>query len=567
MVTTFQELGLNPALLNTLTELGYAHPTPIQAAAIPALLDGRDVLGQAQTGTGKTAAFTLPMLQHLEADGLQVLILTPTRELAIQVSEAVYRYGEHLGVKVLPVYGGQAYERQERRLQRGVHVVVGTPGRTLDLIRKRTLDVSKVRFMILDEADEMFKMGFIDDIETILNATPAETRQTVLFSATFSDPIRKLTKKYMRNPLYISIENEEVTSDNTTQRYYMVQEKDKVAALCRVLEVEPIHNTLIFTRTKTGAAQLAETLVERGYPASAIHGDLAQQERERIVGRFRDGHLNILVATDVMGRGVDIPEVSHVINYDIPMLPIEYVHRIGRTGRAGRSGAALTFVTTRDRHTIRRIEEFIERRIEKGKMPSREDVLKSRDERFKDLIVKQIESGVDENYGDLIDGLVEMGYTPDQVIVAAVQMLREREFQYPLEEIQSVSDQREKPANRFDRKREYESRDSRGGSGSGNNNRNRDRDGKPKSGGGGKRHNDENMVRLRIDLGRSSGVKPADVIYTVASTANIPGKVIGAIDIQKEITFVDVPADHVQTVLSKMKNGKLRGQNVTLTRV
>ena len=561
MVQTFQELGLHPTLLDTLTELGYVNPTPIQAAAIPALLDGRDVLGQAQTGTGKTAAFALPVLHHLDPDGLQVLVLTPTRELAIQVSEAIYRYGKNLGVKVLPVYGGQPYERQERRLQKGVQVVVGTPGRTLDLIRKRMMDVSKIRFMILDEADEMFKMGFIEDIETILGATPAETRQTILFSATFSDPIRRLVKQYMRNPLQVNIENEEVTGDNIAQRCFMVDEKDKIVALCRVLEVEPIQNTLIFTRTKMGAAQLAETLVERGYPASAIHGDLAQTERERILGRFRSGHLKILIATDVMGRGVDIPEVSHVINYDIPMLPIEYVHRIGRTGRAGRNGEAFTFVTNRDRHTLRRIEEFIDRRIDKGKLPSREDVLKSRDEQFKNLIIKQIESGVDENYAGVIDSLVEMGYSPDQVIIAAVQMLREREFQYPLEEIKSVQERYEKP-NRYERGQERKG-DSRRNSSNGRE-RGNDRDRKGK--GGKRQHNDENMVRLRMDVGRSSGVKPGDVIFTVASAANIPGKVIGAIDIQKETTFIDVPQDHVNTVLSKMKNGKLRGQNVTLTR-
>lgn len=552
LTNTFQELGLHPTLLDTLTDLDYVNPTPIQAAAIPALLDGRDVLGQAQTGTGKTAAFTLPVLHHLDPEGLQALILTPTRELAIQVSEAVYRYGKRLGVKVLPVYGGQSYDRQQRRLRKGVQVVVGTPGRTLDLIRKRVMDVSKVRFMIMDEADEMFKMGFIEDIETILGATPADTRQTLLFSATFSPAIRKITKKHMRNPLDVSIEDEEVTGDNIALRYFMVRDKDKVAALCRVLEVEPIQNTLIFTRTRMGAAKLAETLLERGFSASAIHGDLAQNERERIVGRFRDGHLTILVATDVMGRGVDIPEVSHVINYDIPQMPIEYVHRIGRTGRAGRNGEAITFVTNRERHTLRKIEQFIERRITKAQLPSRDDVLKSRNTQFEQALVKQIESGLDENYAAVIDSLVEKGYTPDQVIVAAVQMLREREFQYPLEDVQSVSEK----SSRYDRKQ----RDYKDGK---SNNGGRDRNRKQR---GSKRHNDENMVRLRMDVGRSSGVKPGDVIYSVASTANIPGRVIGAIDIQKETTYIDVPEDHVNSVLRRMKSGKLRGQNVTLTR-
>ena len=552
MSNTFRNLGLNSHLLETLETLGYAEPTPIQAEAIPHLLDGRDVVGQAQTGTGKTAAYTLPIMQQLESDDLQVLILTPTRELAIQVSEAVYRYGNKVGVRVLPIYGGSSYDRQQRRLHKGVQVVVGTPGRTKDLIEKGMLKLHNIRFVVLDEADEMLKMGFIDDVEAILSATDADTRQTILFSATFTDQIRKIAKRYMHDAIHIEIESEEVTSEHIEQRYYMVQERDKLAALCRILEVEDRDNTLIFTKTRVGAAELAENLADRNYGAIAIHGDLAQNERERILRKFRTGQLSILVATDVVGRGVDISDISHVINYDLPPLAIEYVHRIGRTGRAGRSGQAISLITPQQRYTLRKIEAYIEKPLAKEKLPSREDALRSRENHFSAKIMAQIEATTKPD--GLLDELEKSGYSVEQIISGMVQMLRDNEKHYELEEIKAVEEKSERRERNRSRGRDRQN-DSR-------------ENGKTSHRRGGRRRekgrHEEGMVRLHIAVGRSNGIRPGDVVYSVASHANIPGHVIGAIDIRQNETFVDVPEVHVAAALKDSKNARIRGQAMNL---
>jgi ATP-dependent RNA helicase DeaD len=544
MSLSFQDLGLIPELLETVAELGYVDPTPIQAEAIPHLLTGRDVMGQAQTGTGKTAAFTLPMLQHLTPRGLQVLILAPTRELAIQTAEAVYRYGSKLDVRVLPIYGGQPYSRQVRRLEKGVQVVVGTPGRTLDLIRQKALDLRQVRYVVLDEADEMLKMGFIEDVEAILSATDARTRQTTLFSATLPDAIRRLAGTYMHDPLHIAIQAEEVTVENVTQRYYVMRESDKIAALSRLLESEDLKNTLVFARTKVGAAELAETLIVRGYPAEAIHGDLPQAERERILRRFRDGHLTILVATDVVARGVDIPDVSHVINFDIPQLAIEYVHRIGRTGRAGRGGDAITLITPRERGRLRQIEDYIHKPIAKGKLPSRETVLRRRDDQFKAQITGQIEADVSEAEYALLDELIRLGYAPHEIAAAAIKLLRSREANRPLEEIRTAEE--EQPKHRQNDRNDKTTT---------KRHQKRDRNG-----------HEPGMVRLYMDIGRSNGVRPADIVYSIASQADIPGRAIGAIKIRQDETYLDVPEAHVDAVLHAMEHGKIRGRSATLVR-
>lgn len=549
MQPSFEDLGLNPELLTTVTDLGYVAPTPIQAAAIPHLLDGRDVIGQAQTGTGKTAAFSLPILHHLDRHGLQALILTPTRELAIQTAEAIHRYGNQLGVRVLPIYGGQPYERQMRRLEKGVQVVVGTPGRTLDLIRQGALDLSDVRFVVLDEADEMLKMGFIEDVETILSETDANTRQTTLFSATLPDAIRKLAGNYMNDPLVVAVAPETITVENVTQRFYMVREGEKIAALCRLLEVEDLKNTLIFARTKAGAAELAETLIARGYPAEAIHGDLPQAERERILTRFRHGQLTILVATDVVARGVDIPDVSHVINFDIPQLSIEYVHRIGRTARAGHSGEAITIISPAQRYALRRIEEFIHKPITRAELPSREEVLARRHELFTSMLLNQANSDEFEQEGALIDEFVAMGYPPELIAAAAIRLLRAHEAQRPLEDIQAIKDFKDPSQRRFDRRN------------SDNGDRPRSRSSKRDRLG-----NEAGMVSLWMNLGHTSGIRPADVIHSIATAANIPGKSIGVIDIRKSETYLDVPEVHADAVLHAMKNGKIRGRDLKLVR-
>ena len=540
MTVSFDDLGLIPALVHTVTELGYVEPTPIQQAAIPHLLAGHDVMGQAQTGTGKTAAFTLPILHHMEPDGLQALILAPTRELAIQTAEAVYRYGSQLGVRVLPVYGGQPYSRQVQRLQKGVHVVVGTPGRTLDLIRQRALDLRQVRYVVLDEADEMLTMGFIEDVEAILSATDAHTRQTALFSATLPDPIRRLAGEYMRDPVLVAIASEEVTVENTSQRYYVVRESEKVAALSRLLEVEDLKNTLIFARTKAGAAALAETLIARGYPAEAIHGDLSQPDRERILRRFRAGQLTILVATDVVARGVDIPDVSHVINFDIPQMAIEYVHRIGRTGRAGRGGDAITLITPAQRNHLRQIENYTRKPITSAKLPSRESVLRRREDQFKAQVIDLVETTADfdAEYA-LLGGLLDMGYAPAEIAAAAIRLLRAQEAERPLEEIRPAKEQ-------------YEPREQR--------------EAKPRRSKRDRNGYEPGMVRLYLDKGRSNGVRPADIVYSIASEAKIPGRSIGAITIRQYETYLDVPEAHVDRVLRAMQHGKIRGQSITLVR-
>jgi ATP-dependent RNA helicase DeaD len=549
MSNPFETLGLRPELVQVTLELGYEEPTPIQTRAIPALLEGRDVLGQAQTGTGKTAAFALPMLNGMDfqARGVQTLVLVPTRELATQVSEAIFQYGKHLGVRVLPIYGGQSYTRQISRLERGVHVVVGTPGRLLDLIEKRALDLSTVNYLVLDEADEMLDMGFFEDVENIVSNTPAE-RQTALFSATMPAEIRRLAENYMHEPVTVTIQQKTMTVPQTEQRYYLVHENSKLAALCRLLEVEDMTSTLVFTRTKMGAAELAETLLNRGYSAEALHGDLTQDVREIVLRRFRGGHLKILVATDVVARGVDIEGVSHVINYDAPYDSEDYVHRIGRTGRAGRSGIAITLITPREQRRIKMIESFTKQQIPHAKMPGTDEVYARRDQLFVeklDTAMKGDDLGHDLK---LARQLVESGCDPIEVAAAAMRLARAAEARRPVEDVREARPGDDRPRNSFDRPRR-----GMGGKPAG-----RQPEGKFEPG----------MVRLLLDVGKSHGIRPADVVGTIASEAGIPGRAIGAIDIRTHQTFVDVKDIHVDKVLNQMgRGGKfMRGHAIKLVR-
>jgi ATP-dependent RNA helicase DeaD len=412
-----------------------------------------------------------------------------------------------------------------------------------------------VRYVVLDEADEMLKMGFIEDVEAILSATDTQHRQTTLFSATLPDEIRRLASTYMHDPQLIAIQAEEVTVENVTQRYYVVRESDKIAALSRLLESEDLKNTLIFARTKVGAAELAETLIARGYPAEAIHGDLPQAERERILHRFREGLLTILVATDVVARGVDIPDVSHVINFDIPALAIEYVHRIGRTGRAGRGGDAITIITPNQRYHLRQIEAYTRKSITKAKLPTREAVLQRRADQFRTLITGQIESDALEVEYATLDDLIRLGYAPHEIAAAAIKLLRRHEDARPLEDIRvleeetSRKDKRDRA--RADRNRDYDRKHDHP--------RDRKREHGPAS-------HEAGMVRLYMDAGRSNGLRPADIVYGIASQSNIPGRSIGAINIRKYETYLDVPEAHVDAVLDAMRHGKIRGQSVTLVR-
>jgi ATP-dependent RNA helicase DeaD len=401
----FAALGLSGPILHALRQVGYETPSPIQAECIPRLLAGVDLLGQAQTGTGKTAAFALPILSRLELTPprLQALVLTPTRELGIQVAEAFQRYATGLpNFRVLPIYGGQSYGPQLSALNRGVHVVVGTPGRIIDHLERGSLDLSNLRFLVLDEADEMLRMGFIDDVETILRKTPA-TRQTALFSATLPAPIRRIAQTYLRDPVEVTISAKTRTADNIRQRYWLVNGLHKLDALTRILEAEPFEAMIIFTRTRQATDELAERLQARGYAAAAINGDIQQAQRERTIGALRDGKIDILVATDVAARGLDVERVSHVINYDVPTDSESYVHRIGRTGRAGRSGEAILFIAPRERGLLKIIERATRQPIELMVLPTIKQVNDSRVARFKQAIRDVLASEELDVYQRVID--------------------------------------------------------------------------------------------------------------------------------------------------------------------
>lgn len=550
MSNDFSMFELHPQVLQAVTDLGYEVPTPIQERAIPALLAGRDVLGQAQTGTGKTAAFALPLLHNLDTSvrGVQGLVVTPTRELALQVSKAMYEYGRLRGVRVLAVYGGQSYDRQISRLERGVDIVVGTPGRMLDLINRGVLDLSAVRYLVLDEADEMLSMGFVEDIEAILRETPPE-RQTALFSATLPDPIRRLAERYMRSPEAIAVNPERVTVAETEQRHYLVYEDDKLAALMRLLELETVTGALIFTRTKVKAAEVAEELVARGIQAEALHGDLTQAARETVLNRFRQKRLTFLVATDVAARGLDIEGISHVINFDLPLDAEAYVHRIGRTGRAGRTGVAITLLTPREKQGLRRVEAYTLQPVPRAKLPSAEDVVAHREAQF----VQQLEAELaraDSAAANIVQRLCEAGHTPEAVAAAAIRLARAQEQQRPIEAVAEI--QPYLPANR----RIPQARDVRAHD-------DRSRDASPREFRN-KRDRESGMVRFILNAGKAQGIRPGDIVGAIAGEADIPGRAIGAIDIQERHTFVDVAEKHAAKVFKRMQHFRMRQHRLTL---
>ena len=443
MNNEFSQLNLHPELVQAVTARGYTSPTPIQSAVIPVMLDGHDVLGQAQTGTGKTAAFALPILQRLTPGqgAVQALVLAPTRELAMQVSHAIFEYGRFHGASVLPVYGGQPYERQIRRLQKGVDIVVGTPGRLLDLMRQKALDLSQVRTVVLDEADEMLSLGFIEDIEAILQRTPA-ARQTALFSATLPAAIKQLAGKYMREPQSIAIERKQLTVESIEQRYYLVHEGDKLAAMTRLFEAEVISRALIFTRTRVATSDLADALTARGFPADALHGELGQQARERILARFRQNQCQVLVATDVAARGLDIDDISHVFNYDLPQDPEVYVHRVGRTGRAGKAGIAISLWTPRERWRLQQIESYTRQPITRATLPTVEEIQAQREARLLEQMTVWMRRGRYRREWELVTELVENGHEPLEIAAAALKLAHGEERQRPIMTVREVVEER-----------------------------------------------------------------------------------------------------------------------------
>ncbi len=553
-MTTFQDLNLSEPILRAVTELGYEEPTPIQAQSIGLMLAGEDMIAQAQTGTGKTAAFALPIIEQLDtqAEGVQALILTPTRELAVQVADAIAAYGKHNRIRALPVYGGQPIDRQLRALRRGVHIVVGTPGRLMDHLERGTLALDTLRTLVLDEADEMLNMGFIDDIEFILQKVPDNT-QMALFSATMPKEIVKLAEKHLENPQRVTIESEEMTVPQIRQIYYEVGGRNKIEALTRILDIEMPTSAIIFCRTKAMVDELGEKLLARGYAAELLHGDLSQAMRDRVMKRFREEQVELLVATDVAARGLDIDHVSHVINFDIPLDPEAYVHRIGRTGRAGRSGVAITLVTPRERRMLRTIEKMTGASIQRLRLPTIADVVVRRREAFKDTLRELISDHEDD--GTLAQYLIlaeELGeeYSPVDVAAAAFKLLLaepDLEAEDPLsapepEEEYGRRDRRDRGSRRDRRSSRESSRTPRGRS-----------------------FREEGMTRLFVDVGREQGVRPADIVGAIANESGLPGRAIGAIDIFDNFTFVDVPDDAANRVLTALARTQIRGLKINPT--
>jgi ATP-dependent RNA helicase DeaD len=564
MTTDFSSLNLRSEIMQAITELGYSEPTPIQSGMIPLMLTGVDVIGQAQTGTGKTAAFALPILNNYQYQKTpQALILAPTRELALQVADSMSEYGKHLGTRVLAVYGGQAYGPQIGGLKRGVDIVVGTPGRLNDLLERKVLDLSGVKTVVLDEADEMLNMGFIEEVEKILATTPAE-RQTALFSATMPPRIRALANRFMRDPQTVHIKRSTLTASAIEQRYYFVHENEKTNALTRIFEIEPIHSALIFTRTRAETAALANELVVRGFPAEAIHGDLDQNARERVLGRFRANQIKVLVATDVAARGLDIDDISHVFNYHLPDDAEVYVHRIGRTGRAGKTGIAITLLSPRERRRLREVEALTKQPLAKREVPTPADIVRHRENQVIENMKIWLGRGRYKRELEMVNELIAAGHDPLNIAAAAIKIARADEKQRPIAEITEVKarvDDRREGRNNARKQKGFE----RGGK--------RESFGRREEfGRGGKRRlkgeasHEDGMVRMKINKGKAHGVRPSDIVGTIAFHANIPGYTIGKIRIEDKVTFVDIPEGAVEQVMKQNGNYRIGKERFALTK-
>jgi len=548
MSTSFQSLGLSEPILQAISEIGYETASPIQEQSIPVLLEGRDIIGQAQTGTGKTAAFALPLMTNVnvKAKGVQILVLAPTRELAIQVSEAFQTYCRHIkGFHVAPIYGGTGYESQLRQLKRGVQVVVGTPGRVMDHIRKGTLKLDNLKALVLDEADEMLRMGFVDDVEWVLEHTP-NTRQIALFSATMPKEIRSIAQKHLNEPVEIKVKAKTETSENIRQRYWIVSGLHKLDALTRLLEVETFDAMIIFVRTKTATIELAEKLNARGFASAALNGDISQQIRERTVDRLKNGKLDIVIATDVAARGIDVARVSHVINYDIPYDQESYVHRIGRTGRAGRTGDAILFVAPRERRLLKNIERMTKQPIEAMSMPSASDINSQRITRFKSRISETIEQANLDLFYDIIAQYKQEHETDETTIAAALASMAQGNTPLLLDENERIN------TRTFD-DNDHGSRNERG---------RREKRERTK---GLKSHPDIETVTYKLSAGQKHGVKPGNIVGAIANEADIDSQYIGCIEIYNQFSTVDLPKGMPGEVLELLKNTVISGQKMNLS--
>ncbi len=569
--SSFSDLNLSAPLLQVLKELGYETPSPIQAATIPLLLDNRDILGQAQTGTGKTAAFALPILARIDIrqSSPQALVLAPTRELAIQVAEAFQRYATHIpGFHVLPIYGGQSYGPQLSALRRGVHVVVGTPGRIIDHLEKNSLDLSRLKTLVLDEADEMLRMGFIDDVETILQKTP-ESRQTALFSATMPSAIKRIAQTYLRKPTEVTIAAKTSTADNIRQRYWLVSGMHKLDALTRILEAETFDGMIIFARTKLGTEELAGKLQARGFSVAAINGDIAQQQRERTIQQLKDGKIDILVATDVAARGLDVERISHVINYDVPHDPESYTHRIGRTGRAGRSGEAILFITPREKNLLKAIERATRQAVSPLELPSVQQVNDVRIAKFKTHISDTLAAGELDIFRSLIEDFEREQNVPAIEIAAAlakmargdVPLLLDKNRREPQVERSSSDDRpsrstfserdtRHPRAERFERQTFDSSAE---------------RTTFPKKERVA-RAPDTGMETFRIEVGHANGVKPGNIVGAIANEAGLDSKYIGRIEIFDDYSVLDLPDTMPDELLHHLKTVWVAGKQLHIRR-
>jgi len=554
MTTDFTSLNLRDEVMQAITELGYDKPTPIQAQMIPIMLSGVDVIGQAQTGTGKTAAFTLPILHNFQPQRhVQALVLAPTRELALQVSKAMDGYGKHLGIRVLAVYGGQPYGPQISKLNRGVDIVVGTPGRLLDLLDRKALNIKHIKTLVLDEADEMLNMGFMEDVEKILAETPEE-RQTALFSATLPGRIRSLANRFMRDPQSIIIKRDNTNALAIEQRYYLVHDRDKTNALTRLFEIEPIKSALVFARTRAETATLANEMVVRGIPAEAIHGDLDQNARERVLGRFRSNQLKVLVATDVAARGLDIDDISHVFNYHLPDDAEVYVHRIGRTGRAGKAGVAITLLSPKEKRRLREVESLTKQTVTKMELPSVAEIHRHRENQVVETMKIWLGRGRFKRELEMVQELIEAGHDPLNIAAAAIKISRGDEKQRPIAEVGDVradyhAEKQLKPKNG---RRESFGRSERPIKSLSNKRR-------------GDSSHEEGMIRVKMNKGKTHGIRPNDVVGTIAFHANIPGYTIGKIRIEDKITFVDIPEDVMDQVMKQNGNYRIGKEKITLT--
>ena len=552
----FADLGLADGVLAAVIAAGYETPSAIQATTIPLLLQGRDVVGLAQTGTGKTAAFALPILSQLDlavAPGApQALVLAPTRELALQVAEAFEGYASQLpSLKVLPIYGGQGYGQQLTALRRGVHVVVGTPGRIMDHLAKGTLDLTELRFLVLDEADEMLNMGFAEDVETILADTPA-TKQVALFSATMPPMIRKLSQKYLNNPAEVQVKSATKTNANITQRYLMCSYPQKVDALTRILEVENFEAMIVFTRTKSETDSLAEKLRARGFSAAAINGDVVQAQREKTVNQLKDGSLDILVATDVAARGLDVERISHVVNYDLPTDLEAYVHRIGRTGRAGRKGDAISFVTPRERYLLKAIEKHTKAAPVEMKLPSADEVNATRLSRFDDGITAALNDDKVAFFRDVVSHYVREHNVPELDVAAALAVVLNGAAPLLLED-QPEPVRRERPV-RDDR--DQSDRPQRG------DRVDRDRPGRDSRP---NRDNGQPMQQYRIEVGKRHRVEPRQVVGALANEGGLRRQDFGNITIKEHFSIVELPKDLDRTIWTALEQTRISGKLIELS--